>query len=132
MSHAMKILSALSVVIMLSSCATKALWKATAPESYVRVRSDVVLEEDIRKKGLKYYRSDTEKALYVEKNDLHKLRDYTLRLFGTPITVAIDAVTSILVVGAIVVAADVEHKSEDQCDQDPACWQHRQNGSSSR
>ena len=127
-----KVLALSIITIMLSSCTTKALWEATSPESYVRVRSDLVAEEDLQKKGLKYFKSDKDKAFYVEKNDFDRLKDYTVRLFGTPITVVIDAATSILVIGGIGVAGVVERKAEEQCDKDPACLQHKQKGTYSR
>jgi len=111
------------VLVLLSSCATKALWEATSPEYYVRVRADLVAEDDLKKKGMKYFKSDKDKAYYVEKNDFDKLRDYTFRLFGTPITVVIDVATSILVIGGVGVASEIDRRWE-ACDQDPACREH--------
>src|SRR6266540_31548 len=127
MARSMRIVTAMIIAVALFfSCATKALWEATSAESYVRVRSDLVAEEDLKKKGLKYFKSDKDKAYYVEKNDFDRLKDYTFRLFGTPITVVIDAATSILVIGGVGVTSEVERKTDEQCDKDPTCLQHKQ------
>lgn len=119
-------------IVLFSSCATKALWEATSAENYVRVRSDLIDEGDLKKKGLKYFKSDKDKAYYVEKNDFDRLKDYTFRLFGTPITVVIDAATSIFVIGGVGIASEAERKTEEQCDKDPTCLQHRQKRTYSR
>lgn len=118
----------LTMAALLSSCATKALWRATDPTNYVRVRSDLVTEDELKKKGLNYFKSDKDKAYYVEKNDFDKLRDVTLRIFATPITVIIDAATSIFVIGTVGVAGEIHREWEDTCDQDPSCREHQRRG----
>ncbi len=116
------------IAVILSSCATKALWRATDPTYYVRVRGDLVTEDELKKKGLKYFKDDKSNAYYVEKNDFDKLRDLTLRIFATPITVVIDAATSIFVIGGVGVAGEIHREWEDTCDQDPACKEHQRRG----
>lgn len=96
------------------------------------MRSDLITEDELKQKGVKYFKSDKDKAYYVEKNDFDKLRDYTLRLFGTPITVVIDAATSIFVIGGVTAASHVQQEWEDKCYQDPDCRDHKQKGTLSR
>ncbi len=124
--------SCLMAAVLTSSCATKALWRATDPDSYVRVRGDLVTEETLKKKGLKYFKSDKDHAFYVEKNGFDRFRDYTLRVFATPVTVAIDAAMAIFVIGTVGAAGEIEEETKDQCDQDRSCVQHKQDGTYSR
>ena len=52
---------------------------------------------------------------------IEKLGDYTLRLLGTPIAVALDA-AMILVVGTVSMTIDaVIHKARQKCRMDPDC-----------
>lgn len=87
---------------LLASCATPALWEATDPHDFVAVTKSKVNEDELKAKGLSY-RVDTERDLvYVEKTRLQKSKDYAIRAITTPVTVAVDAVTTIAVVGAAV------------------------------
>lgn len=63
--------------------------------------SDVVSEEELQKKGIKYTKTEQENSYLVEKGEQDKLKDYTYRAFGTPVAVVIDAAIVILVVGTI-------------------------------
>ncbi len=94
-----RVVSALMIVTMVS-CATPALWKRTNPGEYVSVSAEDVTEGELREQGLAYFVSDDGMHYYVEKSFTTKFRDYTLRVFGTPVTVALDAVLFV-VVGAV-------------------------------
>ena len=126
MRSLLKLTSIMALMLLVSSCATKALWKATDPAHYVRVDSSLVTEDELKKRGIKYYWNDWDKAYYMEKSDLNKLRDYSLRLFGTPISVAIDAATTLVVVGVAVVLA--QHGADfnwyEKCQTNEQCRQH--------
>lgn len=93
-----KLFVILLVVIAVSSC-TEKLWKKTNPKEYVRVDSPELTEEVLQSKGIAFER-DPGGTLYMEKSDLRKFSDYSLRLLGTPITIALD-VGFALVVGVV-------------------------------
>ena len=59
-------------------------------------------EDELKAKELSYWVDPQRGLLYVEKTRLQKLTDYVIRTVGTPVTVAVDAATSIAVVGAVV------------------------------
>jgi len=79
------------VLITAVSCATPALWERTDPTEYIRVDSEVVSEEELREQGLLYVKFEESGSYHVEKDSARKARDYALRLFGTPVTIAVDA-----------------------------------------
>jgi hypothetical protein len=90
------------IVAMISSCATKTLWGRTDPAQYVAVSSDVVSEAEMQKRGVKYIRNAQGNLFLIEKSDTEKLKDYTYRILGTPITIVIDASVAVIIVGGYV------------------------------
>ena len=94
------VITSLILSLFVSSCATTALWESTDPNEYVIVPMDKVTEATLKSKGLRYYVDAPKAVYYVQKRSLLKFRDYAIRTFGSPITVAVDAVTTIVVVGA--------------------------------
>jgi len=98
-----KLVVMLLVVVAVSSC-TEELWKKTNPKEYVRVDSSELTEQVLQSKGIAFER-DPDGTLYMEKSDLRKLADYTLRAFGTPVTIALDAATAVVVCGALLSAS---------------------------
>lgn len=90
-----------SLAILTSACATKALWEATDPAEYVSVPQTDVSEAELRERGIDYRRDDTQGLYYVEKSNIRRLGDYSIRFFATPITVALDAVPAIVVIGTL-------------------------------
>ena len=96
-SHSLIIL----LLIFCNSCATEALWKNTNPDTYVKIAFSQITEEELIENEVKYIKDNTHQAFYVEKNSFDKLKDYTYRLLGTPFTLAIDAVTVVVVAVAI-------------------------------
>ncbi len=116
------ILSLAVIVIFCTSCATPALWKATNPQEYVRINMEDISEKELKKKGLKYYKDETSEAYYVEKSALTKFKDYSLRILGTPVTITLDAMISIVVIGTLMTAkGKIEHLRKEQCEQDLYC-----------
>lgn len=95
---------ALTAILLLSitSCTTSYLWERTDPYEYVVMDQRQVTEDTLKSKHLKYYRRDECAVFLVEKSRLQKLQAYSIRAFGTPITIAIDTATAVLVVGAAI------------------------------
>lgn len=88
------------VAILASSCVTRSLWRATDPQEYVSVPQSEVSESELQAPGVSYHKDDQQGVYYVEKTNLRRLGDYTIRALAAPATVVIDAGTVIVVVGA--------------------------------
>jgi hypothetical protein len=80
-----------------NSCATKALWDNTDPNKFVRIRFSQITEEVLIKNEVKYIKDNRNRVFYVEKDSFDKLKDYTYRVLGTPLTLVIDAVIVVVV-----------------------------------
>ena len=78
------------VAVLTSSCATRALWRATDPLEYVAVPQSEVSESELQKSGVDYRKDDEHGVYYVEKSSLRRLGDYTIRACATPVTVCLD------------------------------------------
>ncbi len=109
------------LITFLSSCATSALWKATDPDTYVQINMEDVSEEELKAQGLHYRADYFQEVYYVEKSAVDRLKDYSLRAFGTPVTVVWDAATSIFVIGILAFVDQEEREFLERCEQDPAC-----------
>ena len=92
-----------------SSCATQALWDETNPRERVWVSSSEVTEQRLIDKGIPYYRSDDQlgPGYLIPKTTVRQLGDYTIRVLATPITVTIDAATTVAVVGVVLLSQGV-------------------------
>lgn len=99
------------------SCATTSLWESTDPGEFVRISMDDISEDELKEKELHYYKDHAYHVYYVEKTGLEKLRDYSLRVVGTPFTVVIDAASTILVVGYML----YRPLSREECRKDESC-----------
>ena len=94
-----KTIALLLAMAMAASCSTtRALWDDTDP--YVALSFDQIEEAELEAQDVRYYRDDMRKVFFVEKRGLAKYKDYGIRALGTPATIAIDAATTIVVVGA--------------------------------
>jgi len=88
--------------LVLVSCATPALWDATNPREYVAMTRNEKNETKLKTSGLNYRIDEEWDLFYVEKSTLQKSRDYAIRTIGTPVTVVLDAASTIVVVGAAI------------------------------
>lgn len=95
----MRPLLMLALCGLVTACATPALWEATDPQEFVAVSKNKVNEQELKARGLSYHVDEARGVLYVEKSNLQKTRDYAIRALGVPVTVAVDAATTIVVVG---------------------------------
>ena len=104
--------------MLCNSCATKALWEATDPDRYVQIKYTDITEQELKSKGGKYVKDDNKKVYYVNKSSFEKLKNYTYRAIGTPVTIVVDA-TSLLIVGFGIGIANnfvEDHKVDPEAD----------------
>lgn len=99
--------------LMLTSCATPALWKHTNPHEYVVIKRTPEAQARIERSGLDYRMDEERGLIFVEKSKLRKLQDYTIRFFGTPIAIAADA-SAVGAVIFVISQAGGEHVEEDR------------------
>jgi len=116
----------LLIAVQLSSCATKSLWDSTSPDHYKRVRADLVPEEEVKKKELPYFKGSDGKSFYVKKTGSDRVWDYTLRVFGTPVAVVMDAAYIVLFIGTLGLVSGIapyagELKEEGDCKYSTRC-----------
>ena len=108
------------ISFLCASCATKKLWENTDPNEYVRISASEITEEELKQRGIKYlkgYNND----FYVEKSTLLKFKDYTMRLFVTPITVVVDATIGTAFAVGVAVFSAKKLETQVNCDVDPDC-----------
>lgn len=111
-----------TISFLLCSCATKTLWEKTDPNEYIKIKFTEITEEKLKKKGVKYITDEKNFVFLVEKNSFDKLKDYSVRIFGTPITIAIDASTLVIVgVAFAIVDNKIDEAREKGCREDPDC-----------
>jgi hypothetical protein len=89
-------------LMLTSSCATQTLWEEANPHEGVWVSASEVTEQQLIDKKIPYYKSNDElgDGYLIPKGRARQLGDYTIRIFATPITVVIDAATTVVVIGA--------------------------------
>jgi len=73
-------------------CTTK-LWQDTDPYQTVWIDAEEITAAELKARGVEYRRYSTEKhnGFVVEKSEKEKLKDYTYRALGTPVTLVVDA-----------------------------------------
>ena len=108
----MKITGAISLLLALlafcQSCTTQRLWQSTNPNERIWVDANKITEESLQQRGVDYSISVNEwgEGYLIEKSGWRKFNDYHLRILGTPVTLAVDAVTTVAVVGVIMFLHD--------------------------
>ena len=98
----------IGVLLICQACTTAKLWEDTNPKERVWVAANVITEEGLKKKGVKYEAHTAEwgNGYLIEKSQAEKMKDFHLRMLGTPATVVLDAATTVVVVGAVVLLSD--------------------------
>ncbi len=81
----------LPIVFLCSSCCTSALWESYEPDGYIQIGYTEITEQELREKKMDFIKDDANSSFYVPKSNMRKLSEYSIRLFATPITVAVDA-----------------------------------------
>ena len=97
-----KNLLAMVLICACSSCATPFVWKHTNPAEFVALENNEETRQLIEENGLAFYEDYGGQFLYVEKTDIRKFQDYSLRTLGVPIAVVVDTAIVILVVAVLV------------------------------
>jgi hypothetical protein len=100
----MKNLSRMALIGFLAvcqSCATAKLWEDTNPNERIWIDSSKITEEALKKRGVAYQVETTQwgTGYLVEKSAAEKMKDYHLRMLGAPVTLVVDAATTVVVVG---------------------------------
>ena len=98
-------------LLMIQSCTTISVWDEYNPSKYLQIEgsADVVdpflksTDQDYYCNDLYYPTPSRDRVCYVEKTAKQKGDDFIGKLYETPKAVAIDAVTTIAVIGYIVV-----------------------------
>ena len=109
----MKIISSLTLIAVLlicQSCATSKLWDDTNPNERVWIDATKISEEALKQRGVDYqiYAVEQGKGYLVPKSSWGKMKDYQLRMLGTPVTLVADAATTVVVVGVYMFITDPE------------------------
>lgn len=96
------------VLAVCQGCATAKLWDETNPNERVWIDADRITEATLRERGIDYqvYSGACGHGYLVRKNIYGRMKDYQFRALGTPITLALDAATLVVVVGAFVFLND--------------------------
>jgi len=106
MAGAMALL--LAGLALCQSCATQSLWRSTDPNERIWVDANKITEESLRQRGVDYSVCVNEWGVgyLIGKSGWQKFGDYHLRILGTPVTLAVDAVSTVAVVGVIMFLND--------------------------
>jgi len=95
-----------AIAILLQGCITKGLWEETDPRERVFISHTQVTEEQLKAKHIDYikWKDELGEGYLVKKSQARQLGDIALRIFASPITVTIDAATTIAVIGVVALA----------------------------
>jgi hypothetical protein len=98
----------LGILVICQSCATSKLWEDTNPNERVWIDANRISEETLKKRGIEYEPLSAEwgSGYLIEKSGWGKMKDYQLRMLGTPVTLVVDAATTVVVVGAYIFVSD--------------------------
>jgi len=98
----------LGILVVCQSCATARLWEDIDPNERIWIDASKTTEEALRKKGVDFeaYDSGNCKGYLIKKSGMDRMKDYQLRALGTPVTLALDAATTVVVVGAYMFVND--------------------------
>jgi hypothetical protein len=105
------VLTTLSLVLFLcQSCTTNKLWEDTNPDTRLWIDADKITEAELQKRGVDYTVHNTSQGdgYLVEKSSRQKMKDFHLRMLGTPATLIVDAASTVAVVGVYVFLSDPE------------------------
>ena len=91
----------IGVLLLAQACATQGLWRYADPNERIWIDAGKITEARLQARGIRYEISQTDwgSGYLIEKSGWEKMKDYHLRLLGTPVTLALDAATTVVVVG---------------------------------
>lgn len=90
-----------AILLGAQGCATSYLWENTDTNERIWIDAGKTTEEALQERGVDYqvYEGKRGKGYLVRKTSRHKMKDYSLRMLGTPVTLAVDAATTVAVIG---------------------------------
>ena len=90
------------------SCTTRALWENTNPHERIWIDASRTSEADLQRRGVRYevYESQLGRGYLLDKNGWQKMKDYHLRALGTPVTLVVDAASTVVIVGVLLFLED--------------------------
>ncbi len=114
-------IACLALLLGVQGCATARLWADTDPNERIWIDAGKTTEAALQKKGVVYevYSGDLGKGYLIRKSARNKMKDYHLRMLGTPVTLVVDAAATVVVVGVYMFVNDPVGTSsliEDLCD----------------
>lgn len=94
-----------ATLLIFSSGCTQALWEANNPNEHIWISADEITENELKARDLEYkfFPIEGKDGYLVEKSDGQKFKDYTIRLFATPMTLTFDVAATITVVGLMII-----------------------------
>ena len=98
------------LLVICQSCATSKLWEDTDPNVRIWIDANKITEAALKSRGVKYQVQASEQGTgyLVEKSGWEKMKDYHLRMLGAPVTLVVDAATTVVVVGVYMLVNDPE------------------------
>jgi hypothetical protein len=94
----------LVMLVCLTGCATRALWRDHGPDSYVEVPAADVDPEALTRAGIDHRQLPNRNWL-VRRHGLDRVGSYAVLIFATPVTVIVDTAVTVTVVGLACVDA---------------------------
>lgn len=100
----------LAALVMCQSCATARLWDDTNPNVRLWMDGKKITEAELQKRGVEYvvHKTPLGDGYLIEKSGSQRMKDYHLRMLGTPVTLVADAATTVVVVGVYMFCSDPE------------------------
>jgi hypothetical protein len=72
-----------------------------------------VTEAELIEKKIAYYKNDETASFYIEKNTFQKFQDYSIRTLATPVTVALDTATIMVVAVGFLFLAEAKNRGRE-------------------
>jgi hypothetical protein len=99
---------AVAVLLCAQGCATQRLWEDTSTHQRIWIDATKTTEAALKAKGVDYqvYADVRGKGYLIRKSGWDKMKDYHLRMLGTPVTLVVDAASTVAVVGVYMFVTD--------------------------
>ena len=96
-------------MLSVSACTTQ-LWRDTDPEQKIWINAGEISEAELESRGVEYkkYSTNSLNGFLVGKSEKEKLKDYTYRVLGTPVTLTVDAAGYAVMVGGVLALCSPE------------------------
>jgi hypothetical protein len=98
----------MGMLVFCQSCATSQLWADTRTPEWIWIDANKISEAALQQRGVEYRVQDTPggKGYLIKSSMAEKMKDFQLRMLGTPVTLAVDAATTVAVVGVYLFLSD--------------------------